>query len=436
VTADKPLATGKDLTTGKDVSAGKAVTAGRRERRRLPARMLWMLPAGIALLAGLDAGLMLLGLPAPITAERLPQVHGMLLTLGFVGTLISLERSTAYARPAGFITPALLGIGGVLLVVGPVPLMVGKIVLAAGAASFVLLYIPLWQRQYDAALLTQLLAAGLATVGAVIWIGQEEMTRVIPWLIGFLVLTIAAERVELARITMGPKAGIRLLLHAWAITASLALGLAFPDAGAILLGISLLSLTGWLIVHDVARRTIRAKGVTRYMAACILAGYVWLALAALVLLLGYPSGQPAYDAVIHAVFLGYTFSMIMAHATTILPAVLHIALPYRPIFWAPIAILQLALVVRLWVGDGLGMPVGWQIGGVLGVIALLLFMAVAITSAVMGPIKAGPAASAKTDPTEAGRVTLGLAKPASEASEAATASARPVPDGSPEGPTA
>ena len=276
-------------------------------RSRIPARILWMVPAGLALLAGLDAGLVLLGLPAPVTTARLPETHGMLLTLGFVGTLISLERATAYARPLGFIAPALLGAGGVLMVVAPVPLIAAKIVLAAGAAAFVLLYIPLWQRQYDAALLTQLLAAGLALCGAVIWIGQSEMTRVIPWLIGFLVLTIAAERVELARITMGAHAGSRLLVHAWAVTAALAVGLVLPDFGAILLGVVLLSLTGWLVLHDIARRTINAAGVTRYMAACILAGYVWLAVAALVLLLGYPTAQPAYDAVIHAVFLGYTF---------------------------------------------------------------------------------------------------------------------------------
>ena len=349
--------------------------------------MLWMLPAGIALLAGLDAGLLLLGLDAPVTTDRLPDVHGMLLVLGFVATLVSLERATALARALGFVTPALLGIGGVLLIADPVPLIVAKSVLAAGAASFVVLYIPLWQRQYDAALLTQLLGAGLALAGALIWTGQDTMARVIPWLIGFLVLTIAAERVELARITMGPGAGIRLLVHAWAVTGALVVGLVFPDAGAILLGIALLSLTGWLIVHDVARRTIRATGVTRYMAACILAGYVWLAVAGLVLLLGEPTGQPAYDAVIHAVFLGYTFSMIMAHATTILPAVLRIPLPYRPAFWVPTGLLQVALVVRVWIGDGLGMPVAWQIGGVLGVAALLLFFLTAVTSALLGPPK-------------------------------------------------
>ena len=388
-------------TTSRVISRdGRGFSAG-SSRRRPGVRLVWMLPAGLALLAGLDAGLLLLGLPAPVTAERLPDVHGMLLVLGFVGTLISLERATALARPLGYVAPALLGIGGILLITPFVPLVAAKIVLAAGAASFLTLYIPLWRRQYDHALLTQLLAAGLALAGALIWIGQDTMTRVIPWLIGFVVLTIAAERVELARITMGPAAGIRLLVHGWAATAALVVGLVFPDAGAIALGLVLLSLTGWLVVHDVARRTIRATGATRYIAACILAGYVWLALAGLVLLLGSPESQPAYDAVIHAVFLGYTFSMIMAHATTILPAVLRIALPYRPAFWAPVALLQLALVVRVWVGDGLGMPAAWRIGGVLGVIALLLFVLTAVYSAVRGPARA-PAAAPTPEENSAG----------------------------------
>jgi hypothetical protein len=80
--------------------------------------------------------------------------------------------------------------------------------------------------------------------------------------------------------------------------------------------------------------------------------------------------------------------MIMAHATTILPAVLHITLPYRRAFWAPIVLLQVSLVVRLWIGDALGLPVGWQIGGVLGVAALLLFVITAVTSAILGPPRA------------------------------------------------
>lgn len=372
----------------------EALTRATGSGRRAPSwRLAWLLPAGVALLLGLDAGLLLFGIPAPITTERLPEVHGMLLALGFVATLVSLERATALGRWYGHAAPALLGLGGLLLIATPVPLIVGKAVLVAGTAAFTLVYLPLWRRQYDAPLLTQLLGSALALCGAIIWLGQGGMPRVIPWLIGFLVLTIAAERVELARITMGPKAGSRILAFGWAVTIALVIGIALPEFGAIALGATLLALTGWLITHDIARRTIRATGVTRYMAACILAGYVWLAVAAVVLLFGAPSAGRAYDAVIHAVLLGYTFSMIMAHATTILPAVLRVDLPYRAAFWAPITLLQVALVVRLWIGDGLGLALGRQIGGVLGVAALLLFAATALTSAILGAPKIPRAAS-------------------------------------------
>lgn len=358
--------------------------SGPREGRSgVSPRAVFLIPGGIALLAGLDAGLLLLGLPAPVTAERLPQTHGMLLVLGFVAMLVSLERATALGRWYGFLAPALLGAGGILLIVSPVPLIVGKAVLVLGTFAFMLVYIPLWRRQYDPALLTQLLGAGLAVAGATIWLGQDVLTRVVPWLIGFLVLTIAAERVELARITMGPRAGARLLAIACAMAAVLVVGVVLPDASAILLGVLLLSLVAWLIVHDVARRTIRATGATRYMAACILAGYVWLGIAGAILLFGAPAAGRAYDAVLHAVFLGYTFSMIMAHATTILPAVLRIRLPYRAAFWAPAALLQLALIVRIWFGDGLGMSAALWIGGILGVVALLLFALTALVSAVL-----------------------------------------------------
>lgn len=360
-------------------------------RRRAPSwRLGWMLPAGLALLMGLDAALLLLGLPAPVNTDRLPVVHGMLLVLGFVGTLIALERATALARWYGFLAPALLGAGAIALVADPVPLVVGKALLVAGTAAFTLVYLPLWRRQYDEAVLTELLAAGLACGGALRWAGGADFIEVLPWLIGFVVLTIAAERVELARITLGAGAGLRVLLHAASIVAALLVGVLAPSVGAMLLGAALLMLVAWLLRHDVARRTIRARGATRFMAAAILCGYVWLAIAAVVLLLGGAPQGGAYDAVAHAVFLGYTISMIMAHATTILPAVLRIDLPYRSAFWVPLGLLQLSLVVRLGLGDALGWGPAWQLGGVLGVLALLVFVATALTSAILGPTRTPP----------------------------------------------
>ena len=61
-------------------AAGSMTNRSRSLWRRGP----FLLPAGLALLAGLDAAPLLLGLPAPVSTTRLPQVHGMLLVVGFV----------------------------------------------------------------------------------------------------------------------------------------------------------------------------------------------------------------------------------------------------------------------------------------------------------------------------------------------------------------
>ena len=68
--------------------------AGPRMRGR--AHRAWLLlPAGLSLLAGIDAGLLLLEVPAPVGSRHLPDVHGPLMVLGFLGTLIALERAVA-----------------------------------------------------------------------------------------------------------------------------------------------------------------------------------------------------------------------------------------------------------------------------------------------------------------------------------------------------
>lgn len=352
-------------------------------RRRSPLKLVWMIPGGLALLVGLDAALILLGLPAPLSAQRFAEVHGVLLVLGFLGTLISLERATALGRWFGYAAPALLGLGGILLFVDALPLAVGQWVLVAGTAAFTAIYVPLWRRRYDTPILVQLLAAGLALAAAILWAGGAATSRVLPWLLAFVVLTIAAERVELAAITMGARANLVLLVHAWVVAGALLVGLALPHAGAIVLGLAFVSLTVWLFRTDIARRTIRARGATRFMAASMLAGYFWLFIAGVVLLFGHPTSAAAYDAVTHGVLLGFAISMIMAHATTILPAVLGVTLPYRSIMWIPAVLLHLSLVIRLWFGDAFGLRLAWQLGGVLGIIAILLFLLTAVGSALL-----------------------------------------------------
>lgn len=342
-------------------------------------RLAFLLPAGLSLLVGLDAALMLLGLPAPVQVDRFPDVHGVLLVLGFVGTLISLERAVALGRRAGFAAPALLGIGGLLLV-SPAPLAAGRTALVAGTLALVALFVPLWRRQRDDAVLVQLLGAVLAVGGATLWLGGVPVPVLLPWLAAFLVMTIVGERLELARIAL--RSGTPLVAAAFAMFCVVPATLLWPRAGYPLLGLVTLTMVAWLAVHDIARRTIRATGAPRFMAACMLAGYVWLGVAgATWLVAGEALEGGAYDAVVHAVFLGFTLSMIMAHASVIMPAVLRHPLPYHPVFVAPAALLHGSLVVRLWLGDALGVPAALQVGGALNIAALLGFVGCAVWSA-------------------------------------------------------
>lgn len=360
-------------TAGAAPDSRSAVSHRRRDGlRRLP----FLVPGGVALLAGLDAALMLLGLPAPVSAARLPDVHGMLLVLGFVGTLISLERAVALGHRAGYLAPGLLGAGAVLLV-SPAPLPVARAALLGGTVALVVVYVPLWRRQRDDAVLVQALGAVLATGAATLWLADVAVPTLLPWLVGFVVLTIAGERLELARIAMGPGAGRILVLLSAALVVTVTASLLWPALGTPAVGLGLVVLVAWLATHDVARRTVLSRGQVRFMAASMLAGYFWLAVAGAVWAVGGPAAEGVrYDAVVHAVFLGFTLSMVMAHAPVILPAVLRRPMPYHPVMLVPAAMLHASLALRLWVGDALGVPLAWQVGGALNIASLLGFVAV------------------------------------------------------------
>ncbi len=359
-------------------------------RRRPAARTLLALPAGLALLVGIDAGLSLLDAWPPFPSGRLGEVHGVLMVLGFVGTLIALERAVALGKPIGYVAPALMGAGGMLLLPSRTG-EVGALMLVLGSLGLCLLYIPLWRRQRDDAVLVSALGAVTLFGGALLWRGGADTSQVVPWLAGFVILTIAGERLELARLAMPASAGRDLVRLGFAVGVAITASTLFPAVGTPLLGLALLALAAWLVVHDVSRRTVRGKGLPRFAACCMLAGQAWLVVAGAI---WFVSGQTldgrAYDAVVHAVFLGFTISMIMAHAPSILPAVTRVALPYRPLMYAPWLLLQASLILRLWGGDALGSDLARRVGGAGNAIALLLFLVVAIGSAVIGPPARAP----------------------------------------------
>ena len=349
----------------------------------------WLLLAGggFSLLAGLDASLLLLGLPAPVNLTRLADVHGILMVLGFLGTVIALERAVALRQRWAFASPALLGAGGIALVT-PAPLLLGQALLVLGCLVLVAIYGALWRRSAEVTILVQLLGGILAACGAALW-GRTEVSVVLPWLVAFLVLTIAAERADLARLSMPHGAGEQLLALSVLVSVGVLASLLWPSIGGPLFGLALVGLTFWLARNDVARRLIGSTGLPRFSSAALLAGYGWLGLAGSLWALGAVPGAgggplanhpAAYDTVIHATFLGFALSMVMAHAPVILPAVLSVKLPYRPVLWAPLVVLHAGLLLRV-TGNllGGGNPVPYQAGSVLTILAVLLLALTAVS---------------------------------------------------------
>lgn len=339
--------------------------------------------AGASLLAGLLGGLALLGLPGPAPTVRLVGAHGLLMTFGFLGTLIALERAVALGRPWAYVAPVASGLAGLSLVAGA-PALVTTSLLSAAAIVYLAIYLAFlsvdrglhtWVQAAGA--LAWVLSAGLLQAG-------RPVSDAVPALTALLVLTIAGERLELARLgrLTGP-ARSTFLLAAGLFGAGVLLAPAAPDLGIRVGGAGLLALALWLARHDIARRTVRLPGVTRFIAVCLLAGYAWLAVGgATWLAFGASPPVLARDAMLHALFLGFVISMVFGHAPVILPAVLRVPLPYRPWFYGHLLVLHAGLVVRVVVGDLAGQAWAWQVGGVLTVVAMLVFVALSATAAI------------------------------------------------------
>lgn len=358
-------------------SGGAGIPVG----RRLPV----LAAGGLALLGGLYTALLRLDAPLPDTSAGLDRVHGPVLVLGFVGTLVALERAVALGATWALAAPLCSGAGAVVLLArGPVP--PGQFLLCVAAVGLLGVYRALWRRQAGVALLAQAAGALCWYAATVLWLAGFPVGEVVPWLAGFVLLTIAGERLELSRVGLigDGRAHLWFAAACGGVLAAAPATVLWPRVGYPLWGLAVLGLAAWLAVFDVARRLIRSTGLPRYSAAGLILGYGWLAVAGLVWTGGPVFDGPRYDAALHAVFLGFTMSMIFVHAPVILPAVLRRPLPYHAVLYGPLALLHVSLAARLGLGDLAGLTEAWRWSGVANVVAIVTFVACAVTLSARG----------------------------------------------------
>ena len=266
-------------------------------------------------------------------------MHGALMVSAFLGTVISLERAVALDRLWAYAAPLCAGIGGVLILAGfAIP---GFAFLVFAAATFVVASTAILRRQVSLETGT-LLAGGAAwlTGNVVLYAGGAP----VGWWIAFFVLTIGAERLELSRYLKRTPFSRRAF-----VALAAAVVLSSLDASLRLQGAVLVLFAAWFLRYDLARITVRQKGLPRFVAVCLLAGYFWLAVAGMIFALRGP-----WDAALHAVFLGFVFSMIFGHAPVILPAVLRVRFPYSPVLYLPLALLHVSVLLRTTTSTLLG----------------------------------------------------------------------------------
>lgn len=354
----------------------------RRQLTRPPMIVLMIALVAACLLSGIAGGLMRAGvaLPGAATSVWLAQAtawHAALMIGGFLGTVIGIERAVAVRAIWAFAAPLASALGALSLLAGQA--WVGAWLLEAAAAVFIAVNLLIVARQAAA-------HTGLLLLAAALWLGGNTLLLVhgladdtlAAWF-GFLILTIAAERLEMSRLMRRqPRAQAMLIAVVGLLLGSVLLMPWQPLVGGVGFGAGLLLLALWLAVFDVARLTVRAHGLSRYMAICLLSGYAWLAAGGLCWA-AHAAGWPSRDAALHALGLGFIVSMVMAHAPVILPAVAGIKLHFDKRFYPPLLLLQLSLLVRLLPG---GVDPAWRaIGSACNALALALFALTVVSAA-------------------------------------------------------
>lgn len=334
--------------------------------------------AVLALLLALWAGLLRLGWSLP-SFPTLALAHGPLMVSGFLGVLIPLERAVAIRQKWMFLAPLLSGTGWAALLAAPA---LGGALLTLGSLGTLAILLVMVRREPQVHTVTMASGALAFVIGNFLWWAGLPVFQIVFWWTTFLVLTIGGERLELNRVLRPKPAQTRLFaLSAAALFAGAGLAILHLDWGARLSGLAMLALALWSLRNDLAVRNLRhANPLTRYIAFCLFGGFIWLGIGGLLhLILGATYAGPFYDAVLHAVFVGFVMTMIFGHAPIIFPAILGAPVRYHPAFYAHLALLHLSLLLRVS-GDMMSLAAVRQWGGLLNEVAILLFLGTTVYS--------------------------------------------------------
>ncbi|HRA00548.1 MAG TPA: hypothetical protein PLJ62_10140 [Thermoflexales bacterium] len=334
----------------------------------------------VTLTLAIWAGLLRMGWALPALSSDMVMGHGSLMIAGVAGTLIALERAVALQRRWVFLAPALSAAGAILLMLGA-PAFLSAILFLMGSAVYVAASALMVKLVPDRYVQVMGLGAVCLLIGNALRLVNLPVPVSVAWWMTFLILTVAGERLELGRLAKLPHVADALF---WVPIGLLGLGCVLSlfahDAGARALGAGELVLAAWLLRFDIARKTIRRDGTPRFSAISLMTGYVWLGVSGILQMAGGGAlSGLLYDAQLHALFVGFLFSMIFGHAPIIAPTLAGVWVSNVRRLYVPLGLLHFSLVLRV-MGDLLPDGLLRQWGGMLNAVALLLFLVLFVAS--------------------------------------------------------
>ena len=321
----------------------------------------------LSLVTGILAGLFRMGWMLPV--GEVAGEHGALMVGSFLGSVITLERIIVLKKKWLYAIPALSGMSLIPFLLHNQ--QVALILLSIGSLGLIYIYLILISKYKEYYYYVMIVGAvGWAVGNAIVLLGGGY-PQAVPWWIAFILLTVFGERLELSKFLPTSKKKRTTMVISIAIYM---VGIVLPAGwgSQIISGAGLFLMAVWLLHYDIARKSVKSHGIHRYMGALLLLGYFWMAVCALLLIVE-PSGIYHYDAMLHTFFLGFTFSMIFAHAPIIFPGVAGLSIrPYHPslFFWG--IVLQIVLVVRI-AGDLMEMTLWRKAGGMASAVVIILF---------------------------------------------------------------
>lgn len=321
----------------------------------------------IGLVTGILAGLYRIGW-IDLSASYAGQ-HGGLMVGSFLGTLICLERAVVIKKKLIFLIPLVAGLSGLLFLLNMN--MPAKAALVLAGIGLTSMFIYFYRKTKETYHLVMLAGALCWLTGNVLLLVKQLYPAATTWWIGFLFLTIAGERLELTRFLPVTRLKRFILFLSLGLFIT-SLVVPFHTWGKYLFASGLIVAAIWLLKYDMAGKSLKREGLSRYSGTALISGYVWLLISGLFFLKGEMTGY-LYDAALHTFFIGFVFSMIFAHGPIILPGIAGIHFkPYHPLLYVWLILLHLSLATRI--GADLAFNVDLRMwSGMINAIVILAF---------------------------------------------------------------